>query len=129
VAKKKHQTPPEDEPQPEFIIRAGEGRLTSCANCGRRVMCTGPTGHRDGEVVCDWCLVEGSHELGMVLAVVSVVRAYAGVAADSPKHHMEALHELGAFARIYETFAAKSGPARIFRIPGFTDRIPDDPSD
>ena len=79
-------------------------------------------------MVCDLCLVEGSHELGMVLAVVSVVRAYANVAADSPEHHPDALRELGAFARIYESFAVKSGPMRLFRIPGFTD-VPRDPTD
>ena len=127
MPKKKHQTFTEDEPQPEFVIRVGQCGMVSCAHCGQRFLCGGPTGYRSGEAVCDWCLLESSHELGMVLAVVSVVRSYAGVAADSPQHHMAALRELGAFARIYESFAIKSGPARIFRVPGFTDKYPDNP--
>ncbi len=121
MSRKHDQTPAEDASAHDFCIRRGEGKSTSCAACGQPVTSSGPTGYRDGEAVCDWCLIEGCHELGLALAVVSVTRAYAGVAADCAEHHREALQELGTFARVYENVAAKSGPLRIIRIPGFTD--------
>ncbi len=56
----------------------------------------------------------------MVLALISVVRAYANMK-GTPEEWQAALEELGAFARIYDRFAAKSGPVRIIRIfPGFS---------
>ena len=48
----------------------------------------------------------------MLLAVVAVTRAYAGV--KDAEEREEALRELGAFARVYEAVAAKSWPARTF---------------
>ena len=70
-----------------------------------------------GEPICDMCLLEGCHELGMVLAVIAVARAYASVDPHQVNERREALEELGAFVRIYERFAAKSGPPRRFRVP------------
>ncbi len=49
-----------------------------------------------------------------------MTRAYATVKGASLEEREDALRELGAFARVYEAFAAKSWPARTFRIiPGF----------
>lgn len=90
-----------------------------CARCRVRFPAAGPTGYAEDSPICDMCLLEGSQELGMVLALVAVVRAFGVVRASSHEDYQEALGELGAFARIYERFAAKSGPPRIFRIPGF----------
>ncbi len=56
----------------------------------------------------------------MVLAVISVTRDYANVR-GTREEWQEALEEVGAFARVYERFAAKTGPARIIKIiPDFT---------
>ena len=99
-------------PQPPGMVR--------CARCRVRFSAIGPTGHAEDSPICDMCLLEGSQELGMVLALVAVVRAFGAVQPASHSDYGEALNELGAFARIYESFAIKSGPARIFRIPGFT---------
>lgn len=98
-------------------VPAGEAR---CARCRVVFSAAGPTGYAEDSPICDMCLLEGSQELGMVLALVAVVRAFGGVRPSSHGDYREALNELGAFSRIYEQFAAKSGPARIFRIPGFT---------
>ncbi len=95
---------------------AGEVR---CPRCRVRFSATGPTGYAEDVPICDMCLLEGSQELGMVMALVAVVRAFGAVRASSYEDYQEALSELGAFSRIYERFAAKSGPPRIFRIPGF----------
>ena len=65
--------------------------------------------------ICDLCLLEGSHDLGMVLAAVAVTRAYASMG-GTPEERQAALEELGAFARVYERVAAKSWPAGIIRI-------------
>ncbi len=99
-------------PQP-----AGEVR---CPRCRVRFSAAGPTGYAEDVPICDMCLLEGSQELGMVMALVAVVRAFGTVRAASYEDYQEALSELGAFSRIYERFAAKSGPPRIFRIPGFS---------
>ncbi len=90
-----------------------------CARCRVRFSAAGPTGHAEDRPICDMCLLEGSPKLGMVLALVAVVRAFGTVQPSDHEDYREALAELGAFARIYERFAAKAGPARVFRIPSF----------
>lgn len=90
-----------------------------CARCKSRFSAAGPTGYAEDHPICDMCLLEGSSELGMVLALVAVVRAFGAVKPSDHEEYREALKELGAFARIYERVAAKSSQARIFRIPGF----------
>ncbi len=96
---------------------AGSAR---CARCRVRFSAAGPTGYVEDSPICDMCLLEGSQELGMAMALVAVVRAFGTVRSSSHGDYQEALGELGAFARIYERFAAKSGPPRMFRIPGFS---------
>ena len=58
----------------------------------------------------------------MVIAVVAVTRAYASVRDAPLEERQTALEELGAFARVYETFAAKSWRARTFSRLFFTKR-------
>ncbi len=104
----------------EFSIRipepAGQAR---CGRCRTRFSAAGPTGFAEDVPICDLCLLENSPELGMVMAVVAVVRAFGTARPSSHEDYHEALYELGAFARIYDRFASKSGPARVFRIPSF----------
>ncbi len=73
----------------------------------------------DDEPICDLCLLERSNDLGLLLAIAAVTRAYAGTVGPAGDRQ-EALHELGVFARIYHRVC--SWPARIIRIPGFTAR-------
>ena len=100
---------------PLYSIRVAENSGCLCVACSKQETGAGPVGYIDDDPVCDLCLLEGNHELGMVLAVISVVRAYASVK-GSPEEWQSALEELGAFARVYDRFAAKSGPARLIRI-------------
>ena len=88
---------------------------TRCPRCGDRFRAAGPTGHVNDEPICDLCLLECEENLGMVLALVAVVRVYSAEQFESAEEHWEALEEVGAFARIYERSAARSGPPRIFR--------------
>ena len=90
-----------------------------CARCQVRFSAAGPTGYAEDQPICDMCLLEGCSELGMVMALAAVVRAFGAVPPSSRQDYRDALNELGAFARIYERFAAKSGPPRVFRIPSF----------
>lgn len=93
--------------------RIGEVR---CARCGTRFRAAGPTGHADELPICDLCLLECEEELGMVLALISVVRAYASMPYGSAREHWEALEEVGAFSHIFERVAmTRSGSGRIFR--------------
>ena len=87
-----------------------------CAECAEPTG-AGPIGCLDDEPICDMCLLEGCHELGMVLAVIAVARACASIDPRQVRERSEALEELGAFVRIYQRFAAKLGPPRRFRIP------------
>ncbi len=100
---------------PLYTIRIADNPGTTCATCGKQETGSGPVGFLDDEPVCDLCLLEGSPELGMVLALISVVRAYANMN-GTPEERQAALEELGAFARIYDRFAAKTGPARIIKF-------------
>ena len=99
--------------EPPYSIRVAIDAGAPCAVCGTATG-SGPVGYHGEEAICDLCLLEGSSQLGMVLALIAVVRAYASVEVTSDADRRDALAELGAFARIYETFAAKSGPARRF---------------
>lgn len=137
VPEKDHKTPPaapagRRRPQPRsrsgeratpvYSIRVGDGEELRCASCGRRASGAGPVGYRDEETVCDLCLFEGNATLGMVLALISVIRAYAALSSRAPRDLLDALGEVDTFARIYECFAAKTSPLRVFRLPGFTEK-------
>ncbi len=120
----------------EFPAGAGEGHETvtdlsetvysvrlppdehraACPRCGHCWRLSGPTAYANDEPICDLCLLTSEQQLGMVLAVLSVTRMYASAAWASPEDHHTALVELGAFARIYDRFAARFGPLRVFDI-------------
>ncbi len=106
--------------EPACSIRAAAAGPTACAACGHEFAGGAPLGLRDEEPLCDLCLLEASPQLGLMLALVSVARAYAVACGKGRKQNPEALEELGFFARVYERIAAKSGPMRRFRVPGFT---------
>ncbi len=92
---------------------------TECGLCGDLFPAAGPTGHANDDPICDLCLLELKESLGMVLAQIAVVRAFAVSEYESAEEHWEALEELGAFSRIYELVATRCGPPRlIVRKPG-----------
>ncbi|MCP3962861.1 MAG: hypothetical protein GY719_33905 [bacterium] len=103
-----------------YSIRIPEppGPVT-CGHCRAHFIAAGPTGYAEDRLICDMCLLEGAPELGMVIALVAVVRAFGTVQPSNHEDYRDALAEIGAFARIYERFAAKSGPPRVFRVPTF----------
>ncbi len=102
--------------EPLYSIRVADSPGTLCAACGKQE--TGPVGYLGEEPVCDLCLLERTTDLAMIIALVSVTRAYASIGADTSEAHQDAM--ACAFARIYHRIASKSWAARIFRIPGFT---------
>lgn len=96
-----------------YSIRVATDPGSPCRLCAAETG-SGPVGYREEEPVCDLCLLENSPELGMLLAVAAVTRACGSVEIASAADRRDALNELGAFARIYERIAARSGPARLF---------------
>ncbi len=98
-----------------YTIRLAKSPGT-CAVC-REDTGVGPVGYLDESPICDLCLLEGSTDLGMIIALVSVVRAFATVRSDGSPDHQEALKELNLFARLFHQIASKSWPARLFRLP------------
>ncbi len=108
--------------EPLYSIRGAESPGT-CAACGKQETGTGPVGYFDEEPVCDLCLLEHTTDLGMILALVSVVRAFGSLGTGTPEEHQEALEELGAFARIYHRIASKSWPVRLFPLPDSIIRL------
>lgn len=105
------------ESNPYAIRLPEEPGWTRCFSCGVRFSAAGPTGHIGPDPICDLCLLESSKELGMVMALVAVTRTFGAYEPISVEDGLAAQAELGAFARIYERFAARSGPARVFRLP------------
>lgn len=101
----------------EWLIRLPEATAdVLCRRCRGELRLAGPTGYHRGSPVCDPCLLEGCPPLGMVLALVAVTRTFGGLEEVVGAEADEALEELGAFARIYERFAAASGPPRHFAV-------------
>jgi hypothetical protein len=84
-----------------------------CGSCRTRFLAAGPTGYADDDPICDLCLLVASEDLGMVLALVAVVRAFAAPPYEKSRHYWAALAEVGSFGRIYERVAARSGPPRL----------------
>jgi len=84
-----------------------------CSSCDTRFHAAGPTGYADEEPICDLCLFTASEPLGMVLALVSKVRAFAAPVYESDDDYGEALGEVGAFGRTYECVAARFGAPRL----------------
>lgn len=93
----------------------------SCPRCGTAFRAAGPTGYADAHPICDLCLLESCHALGMVLALVTVTRGFGQLERADEQLFWESLGSLGIFARIYERFAAQSGPARSFEVPRFDE--------
>ena len=100
-----------------FSIREAASHSLKCATCNETITGGGLVGHLGEEVVCDLCLLEKSPKLGMAMALIAVNRLYVVASESAPEDSLAALMELGAFARVYEIFAAKSGPMRTFRLP------------
>ncbi len=93
--------------EPLYSIRVADSPGTLCAACGKQETGAGPVGYLDDEPICDLCLLERSTDLGLMLATIAVVRAYAGTVGTA-QDQQEALNELGVFARIYHRVASKS---------------------
>ena len=110
LADKLSRPPKTDEPL--YSIRITERPDAVCTACRKHKTGEGPVGYMDDSPVCDLCLLERSTDLGVLIAISAVSRTYAENAAE-----LEALNELGAFARIYHRIASKSWANRIFRIP------------
>ncbi|MCP3962306.1 MAG: hypothetical protein GY719_31065 [bacterium] len=77
----------------------------------------GPVGYLDEDPVCDLCLLQNCAELGMLLALSAVTREYGDFGPESEDEWRAALAELGAFARLYARFVARSGPRRRILRP------------
>lgn len=100
----------------EVVIRAANAeRPVRCDVCGKKFSATGPTAFADDEPLCDLCVFEHDAQLAMVLAALSVLRAF-GSDDPSPADREAAL-DLLAFARLYDAFAANYGPRREPHLP------------
>ena len=75
---------------------------TPCAVCEKNLSAEGPVGHLNDAPVCDVCLLVNAQELGMMVALAVLVRAFANDADQSPSGPVkESLSLLVVFARIY----------------------------
>jgi hypothetical protein len=100
-----------------YSIRLPTPATTQCGRCGTPFEAAGPTGYADEEPICDVCFLQAERGLGMLLALVSVVRLFAVSEYHSSDEYWIALAEVGAFGRLFERIAKQSGPLRIFRLP------------
>lgn len=96
-----------------FSVRVPETPdIVPCCHCRLPVFASGPTGYRDDAPACDACLLEQAPELGMMLVLIALARQFSAIPSSRGRHDHVSLVELGAFARIYERFAAQRGPSR-----------------
>ncbi len=102
---------------PYSIRIPGPVGTVDCPRCQSSFLAAGPTGYAGEVPICDLCLLDGSYPLGMLLALVVVVRTFGAIEPAAGDKYLEAQDHLAAFARIYERVAAKSGPVRPFRLP------------
>ncbi len=103
---------------PLFSIRVPkEAAVVACPYSGQRFYAAGPTAYQDDQPISDLAMLGRCRELGMLLALAAVTRACGALSLAAPEVGREALVQLAAFARVYETYTAKSGPQRPFNLP------------
>lgn len=111
----------------EVVIRVAEmTEPVRCDSCRTQFLAAGPTAFANDAPLCDRCVFEHDAQLAMVLAAVSVLRAF-GVVDPSELDQQAALDLLG-FARLYETFAVQHGPRREPELPTPPPTPPTPPS-
>ncbi len=88
-----------------------------CPRCGTCFWASGPTGYENERAICDACLLEACHPLGMLLALALVTRQLANLSTKEGDDYDGALKEVGIFAQVYEQVAAQDGPPRKFELP------------
>ena len=88
-----------------------------CPTCEQSFWAAGPTGYADETPICDACLLQACHPLGMLLALSLVTRQLANLSPKEGKDFESALQEVGVFARVYEQVASQEGPPRRFELP------------
>ena len=96
-----------------YSIRIADRPGSPCARCSTPTG-HGPIGDYADSPLCDRCVFEECRELGMVLALISMVREFAAVDRQDIAAHETAVEELADFAEIYDRFAAAWGPPRPF---------------
>ena len=98
----------------DFAIRVPEEpSKVRCSRCGTSFRAAGPTGYDAEHPICDLCFLDVAQELGMLLALASVNRAFANLEATDAEEVAKGLQEVGKFARVYELVAKRSGPPRV----------------
>lgn len=88
-----------------------------CPRCATCFWASGPTGYENERAICDACLLEACHPLGMLLALALVTRQLANLSTEAGSDYDGALREVGLFAQVYEQVAAQDGPPRKFELP------------
>ena len=100
----------------DVVIRAPQEAATvRCDRCGTRFDAGGPTAYAGHQPLCDVCVFEYDAQLAMVLAAVSVLRAFGS--GEPNEAEAQAALDLLRFARLYETFAERYGPRREPQLP------------
>ena len=91
-----------------YSVQINQSPGTSCAVCKENPSAEGPVGHLNDAPICDVCLLVGAKELGMLVALAVLVRAFADDADNSstPSDHEESLSLLVLFARFYDRQAS-----------------------
>ena len=111
-----------------YAIRVPEVPIGAlCPRCDTCFWASGPTGYENERAICDACLLEACHPLGMLLALALVTRQLANLSAQEGDDYDGALQEVGLFAQVYEQVAAQDGPPRKFELPQLYRDVQDVP--
>ncbi len=105
------------ESQHLYSIRIATKLSTTCAICDQATG-AGPVGYQNDDPVCDRCLLDACGDLGLVLALVSVTRAFGAIPLKHADAGREGVEQLAAFARVFEHVMAKKAKRRGLELPG-----------
>jgi len=90
-----------------YSVQINQTPGSLCVACKTNPSAEGPVGYFNNAPVCDICLLLGAKELGMLVALAVLVRAFADDDANSPPAESdESLSLLVLFARIYDRQAS-----------------------
>ncbi len=100
-----------------YSIRVAEKPGVPCAICECPTG-VGPVAYRDDEPICDLCALDVCVDLGLVLAMVAVSRAFGAVPAWEREASQEGLAQPGAFSRVFELAMGKRWERRGVEFSG-----------
>ena len=98
-----------------YSIRIAVLPGTPCKFCGT-TSGAGAVGHFFDDPICDRCCATHCLDLGMVLALIDVMRCHAILKAENSEAARARQGKVDTFLQIFETMVSHWGPPRVFDL-------------